>query len=413
MNDLQRSFDTQVERSRAVLREAPELWTYSSLKDVETCALRYALSSASYPELWNGYGYPRPVHPSALFGDIVHDAIERIVRALVAAGCTSATTPEAVTILRDLGGYSVVVGEAFAQRMAALNGNPRASADRRAHIHRQLADRAPEARVEVQSRLRRVNLVPRQGRPDGLGLASASSSRPRTALTPGTYAEVSIRADELRIKARLDLLTVTANRVEIADHKTGRQDPEHLAQLLFYGVVWENDLGANPSKIPIGELTVAYQATDVTIQSPDAAELVRITESIRSRVSAAQVQIAADPPVATTGAHCMQCPVRSICPAYWRTMLQDPASIAPGAWFDIEGVVGDQNGAKSWWLLDTSGSRRVLLLRITSRASFAQGQRLRLLGIRRDHDPEIDGIVATLTMNSETFVVSGESEEMI
>lgn len=407
-----RHFDTEVERAGAVLPEAPGLWTYSTLREVETCALRYSLTSASYPELWNGYGYPRAVHPSALFGDIVHDALERIIRALVAAGCTSASAPEAVSVLRALGGYSVVANEALEQRMATLDGNPRVSATRRAHVHRQLADRMPEARVEVQSRLRRVTLVPRPGRPVGLSLGSPSSVYMRTALGPGTYAEVSLRAEELRIRGRLDLLTVTAAHADIVDHKTGREDPDHLTQLLFYGVLWENDIGANPSGVPVGDLTVAYSATDVTVESPGRPELNRITESIISRVSAADARIAADPPVATTGAHCMPCAVRSICPAYWRTMIQDPAAVAPNPWFDIEGVVGDQNGAKSWWLLDRSGSRRVLLLRIAAGASLARGQRLRLLGLRRDDDSEADGIVATLTVTSESFVVVDDSNKI-
>ncbi|NYD68709.1 hypothetical protein BJ972_003228 [Agromyces atrinae] len=298
--------------------------------------------------------------------------------------------------------------EALEQRMAMLDGNPRVSATRREQIQRLLADRVPEARVDVQTRLSRLTLVPRRGRPAALGLALHSGGHTRTALGPGSYAEVSLRANELRIKGRLDLLTISASHVDIVDHKTGREDPDHLDQLRFYGVLWENDLAANPSRMPMGELTVAYPATDITIQSPDASELDRITQSIKSRVRAADEQIEADPPVATTGPHCVQCPVRSICPAYWDSMNHDPTSVAPNSWFDFEGIVGDQNGAKSWWLLDRFGSRRVLLLRIASGAELAQGQRLRLLGIRRDHDPGVDGIVATLTTTSESFILSGE-----
>jgi hypothetical protein len=410
MSGGRRTLDTEVERSVAVLPDAPEHWTYSSLKEVETCALRYALSSASYPDLWTGHGYPRAVHLSALFGDIVHDALERIIRALVAAGCTSASTPEAVVVLRALGGYSAVATEALEQRMARLDGNPRLNADRREQIQRQLADRVPLARAEVQARLRRVTLVPRPSRPALLGAASPTGGHARRALGPGTYAEVFLRADELRIKGRLDLLTITAESAVIADHKTGREDPSHLDQLRFYGALWEHDLAANPARTPIGELTVAYTAGDVTIQAPDASELDRITESIKARVHAADCQIAEDPPVATAGAHCQLCPVRGVCSLYWATMTQDPLDVAPASWFDFEGVVGTQNGAKSWWLLDRSGARRVLLLRIASgQVSLVQGQRLRLLGIRRDDDPEVDGIVATLTATSERFVMSGEN----
>ena len=40
---------------------------------------------------------------AALFGDVVHDALDTIVKALVAAGCESAQSPEAVTVLRPAG----------------------------------------------------------------------------------------------------------------------------------------------------------------------------------------------------------------------------------------------------------------------------------------------------------------------
>src|SRR5688572_2264969 len=106
MSDCQRTLDTRVDRSVAVLPDAPEYWTYSSLHEVEACALRFSLATASYPDLWSGYGYPRAPNPAALFGDVVHDALERIVRALVAAGCTTSTSREAVGVLRSAGGYS-------------------------------------------------------------------------------------------------------------------------------------------------------------------------------------------------------------------------------------------------------------------------------------------------------------------
>ena len=62
-----------------------------------------------YPDLWDGRGYPRVPAFAALFGDVVHGALDTIVRALVAAGCESAQSAEAVTVLRQLGGYTAVI----------------------------------------------------------------------------------------------------------------------------------------------------------------------------------------------------------------------------------------------------------------------------------------------------------------
>ena len=47
-----------------------------------------------------------------------------------------------------------------------------------------------------------------------------------------------------------------------------------------------------------------------------------------------------------------------------------------------------------------------MLLRTTSAYQvFEPGQRLRLLGLRRDEDPDTDAVVAVLTQTSEVFVV--------
>jgi hypothetical protein len=239
-----------------------------------------------------------------------------------------------------------------------------------------------------------------------------TSGHARRALGPGTYAEVFLWADELRLKGRLDLLSITADRVDIADHKTGVEDSSHLDQLRFYGALWEHDLVANAARTPIGKLTVAYPTTDVTIEAPDQIELDDITESIKARVREADERMRAHVPVATTGAHCLLCPVRSICAVYWTTMTPDPSAIPPGSWFDFKGIVGAQNGAKSWWMLDPSTSKPVLLLRTASaQVPLTEGQELRLLGIRRDDDPEAEAIVATLTTSSEMFVVRGDATD--
>ena len=130
----ERTFDTGVAHSVAHLPDPPSHWSYSGLKELETCPRRFALGHASYPDLWSGSGYPQVPHPAALFGQVVHDSLERIVKALVKAGCDSSNSARAVAVLRKLGGYSAVAIGALEARMAKLQGNPRADADRRARL---------------------------------------------------------------------------------------------------------------------------------------------------------------------------------------------------------------------------------------------------------------------------------------
>lgn len=404
MTSHERTYDTGVHESIAVLPSPPKHWSYSTLREIETCPRRYALGHASYPELWDGLGYPQFPHPRALFGDIVHDSLERIIKALVAAGCDSSGSAEAVSVLRDLGGYSAVAADALEARMAKLDGNPRIDRERRERIHQQLEDQIPEARTEIQGYLQRMSLVPKVGTGSADSGKRAGTCRP---LSIGTHPEVSLRVDGLRVKGRVDLMTVTAEQVHIVDHKTGAEDPSHLDQLRFYALLWDQDKAVNDAGKRIGKLTASYPANEVTIPTPSAAELKALVETTKTRVAEADARAMTDPPAAVTGDHCHLCPVRSICDTYWRYIAPGGKNSAVSTWFDFEGVVGQQNGIKSWWMLHPATQKPVLLLRTTSpQQHLVYGERVRLLGIRRDEDPEVDAVVATLTTNSEIFVVA-------
>ena len=117
-----RTFDPGVSDSVAVLPDPPARWSYSSLRAVEKCPRRYVLSRAKYPRLWDRSGYPEVPSAAALFGDVVHDSLEVIVRALANHGCTSASGPEAIAVLKDLGGYSEVAKTMLAKRLTRLLG---------------------------------------------------------------------------------------------------------------------------------------------------------------------------------------------------------------------------------------------------------------------------------------------------
>lgn len=108
MTAVPRTFDTGVARSIARLPDPPDFWSYSSLREVQACPRRYVLGHSQYPELWDGRGYPQLPHVAALFGEIVHDALARIIPALARAGCSAIDSPNAVAVLRGLGGYSVI-----------------------------------------------------------------------------------------------------------------------------------------------------------------------------------------------------------------------------------------------------------------------------------------------------------------
>jgi hypothetical protein len=78
-----------------------------------------------------------------------------------------------------------------------------------------------------------------------------------------------------------------------------------------------------------------------------------------------------------------------------------------GDWFDYEGIVGPANGVRSLWMLSTASGQKELLLRTTSMSKPLETRsRVRLLGLRRDADPEVSATAAVMTSSSEVFVVT-------
>ena len=335
-----RTFDPGISGSVAVLPDAPALWSYSSLKAVETCPRRYVLSRATYTDLW----------------------------------------------------YSAVAKAMLAKRLTQLYDNPRLAGGGRERLQDQLEHRIPEAREEVQHYLHRMTLVPRQGADSGSGSGAVSS---RYARGVGSHPEATLQAEALRVWGRIDLLTVGQVQVDITD---------------FYAVLWDQDNVSNSSRTPLGTLTASYPRREITIDAPDAAQVQTLVDQLSARVTTADELVRSDEPVARPGDHCTFCAVRPLCSAYWPT-TPDPATLKRGTWFDFEGTVVERSGIKSWWLNDLSAEKNPLLLRTTSaHHKFEPGQRLRLLGLRRDEDPEADAVVAVLTQASEAFIVTGDGD---
>ncbi|MEV4630462.1 PD-(D/E)XK nuclease family protein [Micromonospora sp. NPDC049523] len=106
----------------------------------------------------------------------------------------------------------------------------------------------------------------------------------RRALGVGSHPEALLCSDELRVKGRVDLINVTAERADIVDHKTGAEDPSHLDQLRFYAMLWDQDEVANQDLTPVGALAASYPTAEVMISALSAEELVALATNTGERV---------------------------------------------------------------------------------------------------------------------------------
>lgn len=247
MNGSQITYDTGVEASNAVLSARPAFWSYTTLKEVETCPRRYSLGRASYPDLWGQAGYPPLPTTSALFGDVVHGAVEAIVSSLAAAGYESVRSTGAVGLLRVLGGYSAIAEGVMVERLARLEANPRLDEDSQRRLRRDLSSRTAEVRVQVQAFVGRTTISSRidgrktPGNPATGNWPAKAAWNKRLSLRLGTRAEVKLVAEHLRLGGQADLISVGAAAGDITDYKTGKDDPTHLEQLSFYALLWTLD----------------------------------------------------------------------------------------------------------------------------------------------------------------------------
>lgn len=397
------AFETPVATSAGHWPSPPRRWSYSSLSEAEECPRRWMLSRAAYPEIWSGAGYPpRPTLP-ALLGDVVHRVLEIVIREFHARGCTDLTDPSAVVILRALGGYSKVAERAIHELVDPLADNPRAIA-RLDGLRASLLAKVPEVRQRVQMVVSRTSLQP----PSGVA-TEVSPPGDRWPLGVGSYPEVALRASDLRLGGRVDLITIAEDACEITDYKTGAPDPHHADQVRTYALLWAHDTALNPSALPVRRLILSYPTHDVDVDAPTGAELVNDAAEMAARIDAADLMLQERPPEARPAeAMCRLCGVRQLCEDYWTELASRPmaeGSDGQPQWFDLEATVTTQNGPRSW-LLTSEADQSTTLLRTAAEATiFRLGDRVRLLNLLRGNDPE-SMPVGSMTQASEVFVLA-------
>jgi CRISPR/Cas system-associated exonuclease Cas4 (RecB family) len=408
LSDATHILETGVVSSQAVRRTVPQSWSYSALKEVETCPLRFVLSRADYPDLWDQRGYPRV--PAAVKGDVVHGALEIIVRALVKTGCPSTSSVQAVAVLRELGGYTAVAEQVLDQQLARYSDNPRIDASQRERLARMLTDWLRQGREQIQTYLNRMELST-----SGRSEPHAESDTPkpsihRSAIGLGDHSEQKLVADELRLGGRVDLLSLKPAGVTLIDFKTGAEDSSHHDQLRLYALLWAFDRVVNPESRPVRALVAAYPTREVEVQVPSRDELAQLALDTTDRVASAEDAATAVKPTAVVGEHCKLCSVRALCATYWATSPAT-ASVGDGVWYDLGGTVVRQHGVKSWVLRENSTEAEVLLRTTAPSVTLPVGETIRILGARRVVDPdEDDALIASLTNSSEIQMLTAAED---
>ncbi len=377
----------------------PSPWNFSALHEIEDCPRRWALSSAAFPELWDGHGYPPALNARALAGQIIHAVVGMVSLALADAGCPHVGDAAAVDVLRKMGGFTLLLREEIDRTIDRHRTNPRAKP-----IIDQLRDdllkEMPAMRQQIQQHLWRVNLIVRRA-------PALSGKGP---LGEGSYNELRLRAETLDFVGVVDLLQIAHGRCTIWEFKTGLPDDRHAEQARTYALLWMEDNRRNPNHLPIQQLVLSYGRDVRELAPPDASGFVTIRSQLQERVVRAAGSIRSDPPIARPSPdHCRFCDVRHLCADYWAT-LPTWRDDGTQSWIDLELRVGSVRGPRSWdadLLVAVGNPKRtpvvVTMANASPGRSLTEGTHVRLLNVRQNVVDDV--ALIAISAFSEIFII--------
>ncbi|MEW6209474.1 MAG: PD-(D/E)XK nuclease family protein [Acidobacteriota bacterium] len=336
----------------------PTLMSVSRLLEIEACPRRWALSSASYPEIWKRSGYPQKVYKATLAGRIIHLALERISKALTEAGYASGQDALFVEVMRKLGGFTQVIVECIGSVVDQLADNPRVGYSYRT-LSNWLRDQSPAFRERVQILAGRLRVQPKTAADQ----TRKERSGERSPLRKGSYSEVELRAESIGWIGIADLITLSDNGCEIVDFKTGGPKPEHSFQLLVYSLLWYRDQELNPMRHSATKLTLYYPDGEVDVRTISDSEISDFESDLLKRTRAAIESVKKLPPEARPSVqNCRFCGVRQLCDEYWKPATQErlyqskaeAGESSVDNLLDIEVDIVEQIGPLSWDAIMTS-----------------------------------------------------------
>lgn len=387
--------DTGIDGLDGTWPDVPAWFSFSSLHDAEACPRRWALERGTYPRVWDRDGYPEGLNLASTRGDIVHEVLRTVTKALVDAGCDDLSDERAVGVMRELGGFSELVREHIDRALEVASRNPRV-AGRLDWLRQQLTFAVPEMRAISQFLLGQINLAlaPRARHEIGEPTTSGMNDH----LADGAYAEIPVRSSALMFGGRFDLLTVSGKDVCILDYKTGAPKDNHVAQLKTYAALWASRDGLEGPPLRATRLCLTYPNQTIDVPPPNDQELAKLSDDLIRRVVDARSDLEALPPPARPSHEtCQFCSVRHMCDPYW---AGSTTSGEESDFSDVEFRLGERNGPRSWNVTTSKGSG---LLRSRDELDLPSGRTIRVLGVARRDDDNNGSKIWELTAWSEIY----------
>lgn len=307
---------------------APARYSYSTLKSLRECPLRWQLQRSSYGET---RGFPERPSIAAMTGKIVHSALDHLFRALGAHGLPPVGSAPFQRVLRELALVSRIRASLRA-RQDDLSANPRAAGQRIIASERDLYNQVCRLFHPVYAQARTARQERQEG-PPRKRMDESIHELLAKLHTKGTLSEVRLIHPTLPLLGIIDLLWDDRGQTRIVDFKTGTPQPQHREQLELYALLWWRVTGDRPVFLEIRHPAGAetYDVDETTLLALEA----RLVEELR----ALSADLDHPPCVARPGPHCRHCDVRALCDTYWTGCQPASSPVLEDTWGDAELIV--------------------------------------------------------------------------
>ena len=362
---------------------APDVFSYSSLNAIKRCPLQWQLTHSKYGD--DEQLFPFRPSPSSVEGDIIHTVLERLFRALSLQRLPKLGSPDFRECIQHVNAKKTVedLVKKHEERIAA---HPRGNGFRLRLTSQQLTNKI--IRIFRQQYSQVVE--------NGLDLSSiqklaCQNIESEETLDPsfllnkyGLLNEYKLKHPNIPFVGILDFVCLDSEQTVIVDFKTGKQDEDHLRQLLYYAILWWRVSGQVPNRIEVRYLgnVASFFPTKLDLESAE--------EEMKNEVASAFRALSEKPAQPSLGSHCSLCDVRQFCDTYWGEREKVPLDSIDGtAVVDLEVVVSVHASDYGFDATIPGGENACIVFEPGTGCiygPFASGEHLRILSALRKHE---------------------------
>lgn len=290
--------------------EPPTLFSFSSLQSIRQCPRRWQMINSE----WGIHKrFPERPQPSAIEGQIIHEALDKLARELGKCGHPPIGSLAFQAAIESCGFWDF-----FAEKINYWNTN---LASHSQAGYRYTLQTKPRDLANQAIRLFREQYQPKTSQasnevPLPLPLTKVSSETEQGLLSllneKGALSELRLEHPSLPVMGIIDLIILDdAGFTTIVDFKTGMRKTSHEEQLYLYAVLWWRVTNNQPAKIIVQYLDTHWE----TLLKED--DLLAAEENVSNEIYQAVEILEQQPASAKTSQDCLYCPIRPRCEEGW------------------------------------------------------------------------------------------------